>query len=409
MNSSEFKANSRLNYNLFDTLNTEHTDNSIISEHEIQDITTKVLYSQSFNSHDGETIRIIRKNEFKSFDFIYKKVCDDTNNMLPYSENFGNTIKVLYGVGLLKNLVNVYKFAPKYYQYITGTANYTATLKSFPEQTKMNFQRTSKTNFIKYQQFILLLVIIKYTELNKNSEQFLLIDNQTLMKQIINWCCNKYFSDLDYSLNGPVGNTTYNVDYYSIYDGLIAPANTINDISSYLQIITQQSINSAVKEVNQTIINRDNVYDKNQNFAQMHTIQINSDYGCEFQIDKNNNLSLNINEITLANSQDLQPDLNINEATTTDKLIHIDSKNLAKKLTDVMNHYTIFYISKFLIDKQCYKVDITNFKNVYVVFPNIFIDGKISTASTIGSLIVSGKFKNAEDGENIEFIPKSNV
>lgn len=369
-----------------------HTDNSIITENEVQDITNKVIFSQNLHSHESETIRIIKKNTFRSFDFVYKKVCADTNDMLPYSANFGEQIKVLYGTRLLKNLINVYNNAPKYYQLITGTT-----------------EKSNKNNLVMYQKFILLLVIIKYVDLNKLSEEFLNIDSQTIMKQIVNWCADKYFSDLDYSLNGPIANTTYNVDFTGIYAGLIAPANAINNLSEYLQIIAQQSINSAVKEVNQTIKDRDNVYDKNQNYAQMFTIQINSDIGCEFNIDKNNNLSLNINEITLANSQDLQPNLNINTAERTDKLIHIDSKSLSKKMTDIMNHYTIFYISKLLINKQCFKVDITNFKNVYIVFPNIFIDGKISTASNTGSLVVSGKFKNSDDNENIEFIPDSDI
>jgi hypothetical protein len=176
-----------------------------------------------------------------------------------------------------------------------------------------------------------------------------------------------------------------------------------------MQLTVQQNISSGVNSLNTTMTRRPNVFNKNPNIAQMHTVELNSDLNGRFELDGNKNLIIDFSKSNIGSSLENTPNLRIEQAETSDNLMKADSKITAKKLTTLMNQYTIFNIKSLLISKFTYKTDLTIFSKVFVVFPDILVDGRFNTPYNTGSLQISGHFENAMDTNSYVFIPDSDI
>ena len=383
-------------------LNVERTLPSTISGLSRKKIITTI-------PHTAEYQRIINQNKFEEVSLIYSKVCTDTNGTLPESKLLLNQLEGIYSNALMNNLINIYQYSASYYKQITTKPN--DLIKTDQHLLSYQEQITSKQKniiFIKYQKFIFLLTLIKYVEDNKYKQEFQELDDQTIIKQIINWCENKYFQDLDYILNGPESNTNYKIDFISKYNGIISPANTIQDINDYMQLTTQQNISAGINNIKDTLNQRKNVFVKTANVAQMHTIETNSDSDGSFTLDGNNNLVLDLSKASIGSALENAPSLRIEDAQVSDKLMKADPKMTAKKLTNLMNQYTIFNIKSMIVSKFTFKTDLTIFPKLFIVFPDITVDGRFNTPYNTGSLQVSGHFEN-NDSNSYKFVPDSNI
>ena len=87
-------------------------------------------------------------------EIVYKKIVDDTRT-LPYISIVEPQFSTMYSNAIIVNFTNLYVFAPKFY---------------------LNIVQNQK-NFIDYQKFIYLLIIIRYADEHKDDFDFLSLDS----------------------------------------------------------------------------------------------------------------------------------------------------------------------------------------------------------------------------------------
>lgn len=326
-------------------------------------------------------------------EIVYKKIVDDTRT-LPYISIIEPQFSTMYSNAIIVNFTNLYVFAPKFYLSIVQNPK----------------------NFIDYQKFIYLLIIIRYADEHKDDFDFLSLDSN--IKNLIEWCKLKRLPDIDFYIQGPQCPTNYvsseneirsesdkMLIFSQIYSGLVSTSNVVSDISNYLQVTEQQNMNKHLTGLNERMDKRPNAFDKLLNYAGSYTLSLDTAQNCKFGEDENNNLIVDFSGIGLGNSNSEPINLNINDAEVQSKPLKYDPKITNHKLMNIMNRYTNFTIKNLLISKQTYKTSLDAFDKLYVVFPGITMDGRFNQVYTTGTLQISGHFVTNKNSKFWEFIP----
>lgn len=326
-------------------------------------------------------------------EIVYKKIVDDTRT-LPYIPIIEPQFSMMYSNAIIINFTNLYVFAPKFY---------------------LNIVQNPK-NFIDYQKFIYLLIIIRYADEHRDDFDFLSLDAN--IKNLIEWCKLKRMPDIDFYIQGPQCPTNYVSSekeiksesdklliFSQIYSGLVSTSNVVSDISNYLQVTEQQNMNKHLNGLNERVDKRPNAFDKLLNYAGSYTLSLDTAQNCKFAEDENNNLIVDFGGIGIGNSNSEPINLNLNEAEITTKPLKYDPKITNHKLMNIMNRYTNFTIKNLLISKQTYKTSLDAFDKLYVVFPGITMDGRFNQVYTTGTLQISGHFITNQNSKFWEFVP----
>ena len=315
---------------------------------------------------------------------VYSKICTDART-LPKIPNLEKYISPLYSNIILENLMNIYQFAPVYYTQ--------AIMKN-------------DMSFFNYQKFIYLLTLIVIVYTRRDEFNFMNIDDQQ-MRDVLEWCRTRMTPDINYILMGPNANTMLSLDFVETYNGLISPSNDHQSVTQYLQLTTMQAIHDNLNKFRQEEQDKANVFYKNPNVAGCYTVYVDTTLNAHFKVDTQKNLVVDCSNIDLGSSISESLNLNINKAEINTGELKYDPKTSAQKLTNIMNEFTIFKIINFLVKKTSYKTSLNIFDKLYVVFPQITVDGKFNQIYKTGSLQISGKFITNSNDKYWEFVPDS--
>ena len=324
---------------------------------------------------------------------IYSLLIDRTKNCLPklplLAENYLNAV---YAQAIDNNLINLYNNSPNYFNYIIGVRD----VNNKPVRAYENFRE--------YQIFMYLLVHV-YFIVKHREEEWLINFDKTQIPTVIEWCRHRMNENVIYQIQGPLTHEDKVTDFKQLLEAMISPSNTQASIAAQLQITTLQSVNSNIMKLNDDLNERQNVYQKNPNIAGAYTISLDTDLNSSFETDNLNNLYINCSLADIGTAINKDIDLNYHTAEVNLGEEQYDPKTASKKLTMIMNQFTMFKIKSLLILKTTYKTSLDSFDMVFVVFPGIYVDGKFNQVYNTGSLQISGHFISNKNDKYWEFIP----
>ena len=333
---------------------------------------------------DKSKLQIIKKEVYllKS-DFIYTQICDSARVIQKIS-TLEKKIAPIFDIKISKNLINLKTFSPLFYT----------------EHCK------NRENFIVYQVLIYLCILIEYVYENKENQEFVKMDSE--ITKIIDWVQCRNLPDLSYIIIGPTVNTNYQIDYKNLYKYLISPANSSlkygDNITDYMQLMSSRTIEKLISEninINQT---KPNSYDKLQNISETFLIYFDTDNGCLFNYNKNDDLIINCQNINIGNVSEDKMNLRYDEKINTNRLLNIDPKTASGQLNKLLTKYNTIKLNNLLISESVYQTRLDIFEKVYIVFPNIYMYTRTNNIYNTGTLQISGKFIFNEQ-YYYEFIP----
>lgn len=324
------------------------------------------------------------QNRLKNPTNVYSTLCARART-IPKVPQLEEYLRQPYESILIENLMNIHTYAPAYYEQITKNEN----------------------SFDEYQLFIYLLTLVVVVEGRKTEEMFLKMSPD--MVNIFEWTKTRMTPDINYMLSGPKVNTQMNLDYRSKLQGLISPSNEQSSVTDYLQLTTSQNINDSINLFKTELRARPNVYHKNPNIAGSYSISIDSDVDSFFKTDSVNNLVVDCQKVDLGSSLSGNLNLKYEEAVVEGLKVRHDSRIASAKLTNLMNEFTMFSIKNLLVMKSTYKTSLNAFDKLFVVFPNISVDGRFNQIHKIGCVQIPGHFKDSEHEKYWEFMPENHV
>lgn len=316
-------------------------------------------------------------------DFIYTQICDSAR-VIQKIATLEKKIAPIFDIRISKNLINLKTFSPLFYS----------------EHCK------NRENFIVYQVLIYLCVLIEYVFENRENQEFIKMDSE--ITKIIDWVQCRNLPDLSYIIIGPTVNTNYQIDYKNLYKYLISPANSSlkygDNITEYMQLMSSRTIEKLISENNNIIQTKPNSYDKLQNISETFLIYFDTDNGCLFNYNKNDDLIINCQNINIGNVSEDKMNLRYDEKINTNKLLNIDPKTASGQLNKLLMKYNTIKLNNLLISASVYQTKLNVFEKVYVVFPNIYMYTRTNNIYNTGTLQISGKFIFNEQ-YYYEFIP----
>lgn len=297
---------------------------------------------------------------------IYTSICNQSR-VLPNIPRLEVIVTDLYNKYLQINLNRLVMFSPKFF----------------------NENIRSDSNFINYQAFLYLLVFIKHCYDHRYDS-----DLELYPKVVTGWCVGRYNIDTEYFINGPTTLTNYSVDYKKIYQSYISASTNMETISDYLQLMGIENISKHTNDVNESIINRKNAYDKlldesrcYRTIVEAKGVEENNELYFEFEFHGDNkieNLEATLNE-------EVREDINKNYPKTD-----------LSKFSQIMRDYSMMNIDSLTINRKCFKTPLDIFDKLYVVFPDI-IGETLTENSLRTSFAIPGRF--VKNKNNYEFVP----
>lgn len=333
---------------------------------------------------DKNKIQVIKQEVYllKS-KFIYNQICDSAR-VIPKISLLEEKVGSIFNLRIMKNLINLKTFSPLFYT----------------EHCKI------RENFIIYQVLIYLCILIIYVYENRENQSFIKIDSD--ITKVIEWAQCRNLPDLSYIIIGPTVNTNYQIDYKNLYKYLISPANSSlkygDNITEYMQLMSSRTLEKLVADntyVNQT---RPNPYDKLQNISETYLIYFDTNAGCEFKHNENNDLVVDCQNISIGNVSDDKINMKYDEKINTNKLLNIDPKTASGQLNRLLTKYNTIKINNLLVSESTYQTQLNLYEKLYVVFPNIYMYTRTNQIYNTGTLQISGRFKLNEQ-YYYEFIP----
>ena len=333
---------------------------------------------------DKTKLQLIKKEVYLlKPDFIYTQICDSAR-VIQKIATLEKKISPIFDIRISKNLINLKTFSPLFYS----------------EHCK------NRENFIVYQVLIYLCVFIEYVFENRENQEFIKMDSE--ITKIIDWVQCRNLPDLSYIIVGPTVNTNYQIDYKNLYKYLISPANSSlkygDNLTEYMQLMSSRTIEKLISENNNINQTKPNSYDKLQNISETFLIYFDTDNGCLFNYDKNDDLIINCQNINIGNVSEDKMNLRYDEKINTNKLLNIDPKTASGQLNKLLMKYNTIKLNNLLISESVYQTKLNVFEKVYIVFPNIYMYTRTNNIYNTGTLQISGKFI-FNDQYYYEFIP----
>lgn len=270
--------------------------------------------------------------------------------------------------------------------------------------------------FRQYEKFIYLLSFIKTMSLNDTKIMTML--DQSDRDKLIEWTSLRKDNNIDALLNGPISNVEYHLDYIKLYDILINPTLTYDDMISYRTNTLLQNLETHVMSLYSHIRSLNNVYDKTLDYARKVTLNITINANCTVRIDEMNRLKYN-----LVNTLQHLPMLNDNtiqinkygDPITKDYDDTIQSVPILplKRFEQLLNRYSTIKLVKFSINSQLYVNDLINYDPIYIIFDGITATmHNIITGENVHDMAVFGckvTKQSKQDGDYYNLVPYNDV
>lgn len=325
---------------------------------------------QLLKTQSGLDDEIFEDLDFTSPKLIYTSICKQSR-VLPIIKRLEYTVSEIYNEALKQNIMNIYNNSPSF--YVKHIAD--------------------KKNFIIYQCFIYLLVLIEHVMENYESK-----DVEMYPEVVKGWCVTRRNSDALYFINGPLVITEYNVDYKAIYKSYISPSTSMESLQDYLQLMSSEAIEKSVMNVDLELHQRPNAHSKLNNDAQCYHLNlegVGNLFDGELVFDYEFNSGVTTDSMAFRLTDDIKED------------VDSDPKSQAAKLTKLLQHYNSIVVNSLRIKENCFITPLDIFDEVYLVFPGII--GVTNLQSKSGSFSIPGKFVNNEFIPNypITYDPKT--
>lgn len=313
------------------------------------------------------------KSELNFIDpnILYKTICKSAR-VIPEIENLKKELSDNFKIKIIENIYNLKQYSPVF--YVNNIKN--------------------ESEFIIYQAFIYLISMVIYVSEHSVLEEF--VNKDVNMPVLITWCLARNLPDLEYILRGPTSNTTYNINFKTLYKSLISSSNELfekgEDILNYMQLMSLKKNEEYLLDLNTNLNNRKNSYTKLQNISEAYTIHFDTNHGCFLETNSNNDLVVNCQNVELGDGITKDINLKYNSLELDMKTLDINSKISSAKLGQLLNNYNTIKISKLLVNQKIYKTSLDLFEKIYIIFPNIFMISRTNHIYNTGCLEVSGKF-----------------
>lgn len=340
-----------------------------------------------------EFYRIISKFRFLDLNVVYSNIVQESG-VLQYNEIFMKQVNDFFNKYFNACLNNYYKNSPIFFNYL------------FPIDEGNNMYKNKNTHQY-FQKYYYLLCIIEYTNVYKNSEELQSLPLE-FVNNITNWCITRNDPNIEYQLIGPKRNQVIKFDFISHYHTLLNIQNTTKEITEYNKLVKLQNINDNSVNILSTVLNRDNVYDKTPDNAREYTLNIDTFYLNEKEIDSNNRLIFDLSYIDYGDTSSDESKARLDEININDKHENTLHKLNVKRLEEIFNKYSRIKVSSMIINKDTYITNLKGLNKCYLVFDGITCsDRTIDNNDYIsGNLTIPGTFKINEQN-NYEFIPLS--
>ena len=354
--------------------------------------TVNEMNGNFFETND-EFYNYVSQYRFLDLDTLYSAITQEAR-VLQKNEIFQNMINDYYNERFMKCLFNFYNNSPSFFKVL------------FPVYD--NSSRANKNTHQAYQKYYYLLCIIDFTMKNKDDEKLnsLPLD---FKKNIVNWCITRWDPNIEFQLTGPTGNQTITFDFAKHYQSLISVQNTVTEINDYNKIVKLQNLDDRVFEILNAIVTRNNVYDKNPDYAREYNYNLDSIFLQQKYKDSDGNLIFDLSYVDFGDSTNDTTKSrleDIDQLKTTDITL---SKLNIKKLEKIFNMYSRIKVSSLVVDKNTYITNLSQLKTVYLVFSGISCsDRTIGNNRFVanGDLAIPGTFVINHQG-NYEFVPKT--
>ena len=313
------------------------------------------------------------KHDLKFVDnkLLYKTICTSAR-VIPEIPLLEKDLDSYYSVKLIENLLNLKQYSPAFYHNSIS----------------------DDKNFILYQGFIYLISMIIYVSERKDEEEF--IKKDVNMPTVITWCLARNLPDLEYMLRGPTTATNYNLDFKSLFKTLISSSNELFEkgmnIIEYMELMSLKKQEEYLLDMINTIEKTPNSYTKMQNISETYVIHYDTEYGCNYEKDKNGDLIVNCQNVEIGDGLTKTLNLKLDSMLMDKKQIEINSKINSSKLNQLLNFYNTIKITKLLVERNLYQTSLDLFEKIYIVFPNINMISRSNQTFNTGTLEISGRF-----------------
>jgi hypothetical protein len=274
--------------------------------------------------HSIDFLKRFSDMEIVDFETIYSKVLKDIA-ILPESSEIKTVLSQAYwDEAMGKNLRNIYLNSPSFFIAVGK-------------------------DFLLYQKFFCLILLIN--AINSNSR---LLGIEVLG----NWAIVRRNPNIPYMISGPLENTTYEIDFKTLYHDIIIPS-AGSQILGYQELVTLQSVEADVREIGDSIKNSLNVYNKTPNLLRAYNLEIDAWKYCVIKGNKLVLKELPIGDVCLT-------EINQESASTSDSII---SRLLINKIKKLFQEYDRIRVKSCLISKSFYSLVVPS--SSYLIFEGI--------------------------------------
>ena len=359
-------------------------ENRIFVENTIND----VQQSKMPAGYDGtpiikETIKFEEEYpclSWKSPDLLYDKMMNDARNVFPRNRDLKVKVNDYYSQMIRINLNNIYDNAPRFF-----TDNF------------MPRAGVNNAAFEAYQVYIYLLCFIYYTDNHRNEPEIRELDN---IETILNWIATRRDPSIGYIISGPVSNSNMsNNDFRAHYKTLISPSNNMNEIVSYNQLSTTQTISTDLYNLLNFIQNAPNVFIKTPDEARKYNINIDSSKDVLVKIDNENNLVFDCNNVNLGDTTEQNKLAKYDDLDTVITNNIVNSVINTKKMAELFHNYSRIKILELIFSPDTYITSLDVFRKVFVVFKGVSCSERnIYNTIPTNFLKIGGSFKKTNRG-----------
>ncbi len=322
---------------------------------------------------------------------LYKSIVSDSR-VLPFNESFMYLVNEYYNKYFHKCLYNYYTNSPTFFNYL------------FPTNSDERFATSYK--HLAFQKFYYLICMIDYVNKYKEDEKMKDIAEPEY-SIICNWALSRYDQNMEFHIIGPLRNQTINLDFVGYYSMVISPSNSKSSILDQNMLIKLANIADNSYFINDNLIKRPNVFEKNPDYAKQYVINIDTKNIMNKYIDSftnENRLLFDLSYIDLSDPNSNSTASRLDDIRIVDKEFSTTSKLNVKTLEKIFNAYSRVSISNMVVNKNTYDIDLTYLDNVYVVFKGVELSKRTINNGKYGSegdLAIVGTFGYNNNGDYV--------
>lgn len=346
----------------------------------------------NFYENNEEFYNVVSKFKFIDLNILYNVIISEAR-VLQHNEIFMTYINEYFNLHFMTCLSNYYKNAPAFFNVL------------FPVNLDL-VPLKNRNVHMSFQKYYYLVCMIQYVNEYKNDEKMtsLPID---FYKNITEWAITRHDPNIMYQIEGPKRNQLITFDFAKHYETLISINNTPASIMSYNKLVKLQNINDNAYALLEALINRNNVFDKNPDYAREYVVNIDTialNNKTISTVNNTNNLVFDLAYVDFGDTVNDSTGARLDEIDQMKLHKNMSSKLNIKNLERIFNNYSRVKISKLIVNKNTYMTDLSQVGKVFVVFDGVNCSGRTVVSGMTGSLSIPGYFIKNQNGD-FEFQP----